>query len=171
MILPAINKSLKLALKHYGIELNQILPGFWRGHTLFPIYIIAYNDLPFEMPYNLFKLFIKSGQPVQQVFTNMLESEQRERWLSAVQKTMALIHPKDFAEVLRKMGLAAERKELRETIREFLKDDIEKEKQASERSAFKKMAQQMIADGQPIDLIRKYTGLSREEIEALSASL
>ena len=175
LILPALNKSLKAALKHYKIELEEILPGFWKGHTLCPLYIIAYNDLPFEQPYHLLKLFIRSGQPVQKVFTDVLKSEQREKLLAAIQKAMELIHPRDFKEVLKKMGLAAERKELHKTIRELLKDDIDKEieteKQASlrqgELKALRKTAKQMKADGMPIDVISKYTGLSQKEIKEL----
>lgn len=135
----------------------------------------------------MLKLFIKSGQPVQNVFADMLQSIKRPKWLKAVQKVMALIHPKDFKEVLLKVGLATEQQELRETIKELLKDDIEKEKQDSllkgllegmregeakgeaqgELKASRKMAKQMKADGHSIDMISKYTGLSPEEIEEL----
>lgn len=179
LILPTLNKSLKTALKHYNIALEEILPGFWKGHTLFPLYIIAYNDLPFEQPYHMLKLFIRSGQPVQKLFADVLKSEQREKWLAAIQHAMALIHPKDFQEVLKKMGLAAERKELHKTIRELLKDDIDKEieqeRQASllkgklegKLEALKKTARQMKADGMPVDVIRKYTGLSQKELATI----
>lgn len=79
------------------------------------------------------------------------------------------------------MGLAAERKELHKTIRELLDIDkeIEQERQASllkgkaegkaegKLEALKKTARQMKGDGMPIDVIRKYTGLSQKELSEL----
>ena len=97
LILPTVNKHLRAALKNYGIKLTEILPGFWQAKTLFPLYIVAYNQLPFEMPYQTLKLFIKSGESVQEVFRDVLESEHRKIWLTAIHTAMQLIHPKDLA--------------------------------------------------------------------------
>jgi hypothetical protein len=128
---------------------------------------VAYNQLPFEMPYQTLKLFIKSGKPVQEVFRGVLESEHRGTWLKAVRTAMELVHPKDFKEVLKDMSLTTERRELREYIKELLKDDIEQEKHDSELNALRKTAKQLLAEGIPIPTISKCTGLSEDEIKKL----
>ncbi len=62
------NKQLEQALHHYQIQLKEILPGFWQAQSLFPIYVVAYRELPFELPYSTLKLFLKSGKSVQEIF-------------------------------------------------------------------------------------------------------
>lgn len=175
LVVPSLNKHLKAALKHYQIELDEILPGFWSAKTIFPLYVVAYELLPFEMPYSSLKLFIKSGKPVQKVLQTVLESEKRPEWVQAALTAMELIHPLDAKEVLDKMGLPAERKALRQKMLELVKDDVEKAKSESEHKgeqkgelkAKREMARQMKADGMPLDSISKYTGLSLKEVEQL----
>lgn len=171
LILPAVNKHLKAALKNYQIKLTEILPGLWKGKTIFPLYVVAYNQLPFEMPYQTLKLFIKSGKPVQEVFQAVLESEHRETWIKAVQTAMDLIHPKDFRKVMTEMSLATERRELRETLKELLKDDIKKDIEQAvhegELTALQTTAKRMLADGMSIKAVSKYTGLSADQIKKL----
>lgn len=167
LVIPALNKHLKSALKNYHIHLTEILPGFWRAQTLFPLYVVAYNQLPFEMPYQTLKLFIKSGKSVQDVFRDVLESEHRKTWLKAVHTAMQLVHPKDFREVVEQMSLTSERQALQKTLKELLKEDIEKDLTEREQTVLKKTAQQMRADGMSFAAISKYTGLSEDEISKL----
>lgn len=175
LIVPNLNKQLRMAMAHYQIELTEILPGFWSGRTIFPLYVVAYNRLPFELPYSTLKLFIKSGQPVQQVFRAVLESEKRPEWVQAILTAMDLIHPLDAKEVLDQMSLAAERQELHKKMLEIVKDDVEQLQQKSklegkaegQLEARRETARQMKADGIPLDRIGKYTGLSAKEIKKL----
>jgi hypothetical protein len=167
LILPTVNKHLNAALKNYQIKLAEILPGFWKAKTMFPLYVVAYNQLPFEMPYHMLKLFIKSGKPVQEVFRAVLQSEKRKLWISAVEKAMELIHPKDFKEVIKPMSLATERQELRTTLKELLKDDIEQEKRDSKLEEKQETARKMKAKGFAVSLISELTGLSEVEVKKL----
>jgi len=73
------------------------------------------------------------------------------------------------------MGLAAERQELRKTMLELVKNDLEQELAEREQKGQLKgkhegqreTARQMKADGLPVASICKYTGLSAEEVAAL----
>ncbi|MGE3724271.1 MAG: hypothetical protein AB7I41_01875 [Candidatus Sericytochromatia bacterium] len=65
------------------------------------------------------------------------------------------------------MGLAAERQELRKTMLELVKEDVEKTLQARELQSKRESARQMKADGLPVARICKYTGLSAEEVAGL----
>ncbi len=175
LIVERMNKQLRQALTHYHLALTEILPGFWRSESLFPIYIVAYQDLPFELPYSVLKLFLKSGKAVQETFLSVLESEQREAWLRSVTTAMHLVHPQDAKEVLDIMSLAAERKLLKETAFAIVKEDVEQQVEKSKQEAKLEgklegqleTAQQMKADGLPVAMIAKYTGLSIQAIEAL----
>lgn len=170
-------------MAHYQIELVEILPGFWTGKTLFPLYLVAYNHLPMELPYSALKLFIKSGKPIQKIFRTLIESEKRSEWVQAFLTAMEMLHPNDAKEVLDKVTLAAKRKALQQTMLEIVKDDVDKQvaKQArkaksegkaeglaeGELKTKREMAQQMKADGMPMDRICKYTGLSAKEVKQL----
>lgn len=179
LVVPTMNKHLKQALGHYSIELTELQPGFWSARTLFPLYVVAYDQLPLELPYSTLKLFVRSGKSVQAVFRAVLESEQRPEWVQAMLTAMDLIHPQDAKEVLEKMGLASERRELHKKMLELVKDDVEqqiaervaeREQQALSQGALRakrETARQMKQDGMPIASISKYTGLSPQEIEAL----
>ncbi|PIQ25188.1 hypothetical protein COW36_23045 [bacterium (Candidatus Blackallbacteria) CG17_big_fil_post_rev_8_21_14_2_50_48_46] len=171
LVVPSLTPTLEQALAHYQIAITEILPGFWQAKTLFPLYLVAYNRLPLELPYSQLKLFIKSGEPLQQIFQAVLESEQRQSWLEAMLTIMELIHPLDSQEVLKKMGLAAERQELRKTMLELVKPDLEQElaerKQQGKLEGKLETARQMKADGMPVASICKYTGLSEAEVAAL----
>ena len=170
-MVPSLTPTLEQALAHYQIEIQEISPGFWQAKTLFPLYLVAYNHLPLELPYSQLKLFIKSGQPLQQIFQAVLESEQRQSWLEAMLTVMELIHPLDSQEVLKKMGLAAERQELRKTMLELVKPDLEQElaerEQQGKLEGKRETARQMKADGLPVARICKYTGLSAEDVAGL----
>ncbi|MGE3727753.1 MAG: hypothetical protein AB7I41_19495 [Candidatus Sericytochromatia bacterium] len=171
LVVPSLTPTLEQALAHYQIEIQEILPGFWQAKTLFPLYLVAYNHLPSELPYSQLKLFIKSGEPLQQIFQAVLESEQRQSWLEAMLTVMELIHPLDSQEVLKKMGLAAERQELRKTMLELVKPDLEQElaerEQQGQLQGKRETARQMKADGMPVASICKYTGLSEAEVAEL----
>ncbi|PKL80030.1 MAG: hypothetical protein CVV27_01025 [Candidatus Melainabacteria bacterium HGW-Melainabacteria-1] len=167
LVVPSMNKHLKQALDHYGIELNELQPGFWSAKTLFPLYVIAYDKLPLELPYSALKLFIRSGKPVQEVFRAVLESEHRPEWVQAMLTTMDLIHPLDVKEVLEQMGLAAERQELHKKILELAKDDVEQIKRESKLEGKLEIARQMKLDGMSVASICKYTGLSTKDVEGL----
>lgn len=174
IIVPDQNKQLKAALKHYQITLTEILPGFWSGQTLFPLFVVAYNRLPFELPYSALKIFIKSGKPVQKVFRAVLESEKRPEWVQAFLSAMDLIHPLDAKEVLEQMSLATERQELHKKMLEIVKDDVEKQVAEGEQKVLREMAhktremaREMLADGIPLDRISRYTGLPAKEIKKL----
>lgn len=65
------------------------------------------------------------------------------------------------------MGLAAERQELRKTMLELVKEDVEKTLQARELQSKRESARQMKADGLPVASICKYTGLSTEDVAGL----
>lgn len=167
LVVPAINRQLKQTLAHYGIELKQVDLGFWQSETLFPLYIVEYNNLPFKLPYNTLKLFIKSGKPVQEVFKAMLKSKQVEQVKQAVTTVMKLIHPMDAKEVLEQMSLTQERKALEKTALEFTKEIREKEIQANRLKEKQETASKMKVEGIPIPIISKCTGLSEEEIRKL----
>lgn len=154
-------------LTHYGIVLKQGIPGFWHSKSLFPLYVVEYNYLPFDVPYNTLKVFIKSGKPVQAVFRAVLESEEVEAVRKAVTTIMKLIHPVDAKEVLEHMSLAQERKALEKTALELTKEIREQEKQESKREAFRETARQMKAEGIPTATICKCTRLSAQEVQSL----
>lgn len=170
LVLPRINKHLKAALSHYGIELQAIEAGFWQANTLFPLYVVAYNDLPFELPYSELKLFVKSGQALQKLLREVLESEQW-GWIAEMLRTAELIHPEDLEEVLSDMGLTAQRASLRKKMLEMVAEDIQEIRLEGKREGKletqRKTAYQMKADGMPTDQISRYTGLSTKEIDAL----
>jgi len=77
------------------------------------------------------------------------------------------------------VGLAAERQELRKTMLELVKDDVEHEliereqkgqlkgKLEGKREGQRETARQMKADGLPVASICKDTGLSAEEVAGL----
>ena len=77
---------------------------------------------------------------LQAVFRGVLESEQRDIWLRAVQTAMALVHPADFKDVLKEMSLTTERRELREYIKELLKEDLNKPHRMQSRKARPKVS-------------------------------
>lgn len=179
LVVPTMNKHLNQALDHYGIELTELQPGFWSAKTLFPLFVVAYDKLPLELPYSALKLFVRSGKSVQEVFRAVLESEQRPGWVQAMLTAMDLIHPQDAKEVLEEMGLAAERKELHKKMLELVKDDVEQQvaERVAEReqkalsegalNAKRETARQMKQDGMPVKSISKYTGLVEDEIAKL----
>lgn len=167
LIVERMNKQLQQALAHYQLELTEISPGFWRAKSLFPIYVVAYQELPFELPYSVLKLFLKSGKSVQTTFLSVLESEQKEAWLRSVTTAMQLIHPLDAKEVLEFMSLAAERKLLKETALAIVKEDVEAKIQQGKLEGKLETAKQMKLDGLPITIISKYTGLSQADIKSL----
>lgn len=182
LVVPSINRHLKQTLTHYGIVLKPLRPGFWKSETLFPsdavaipkpygqglpLYIVEYNHLPFELPYNTLKLFIKSGKPVQEVFLTVLKSKQVEQVKQAVTTIMKLIHPLDAKEVLEHMSITKERKALEKTALEFTKEIREKEKQVTRLEEKQETARKMKAEGIPVSTISKCTGLSEDEIKKL----
>ncbi|PIQ29013.1 hypothetical protein COW36_18555 [bacterium (Candidatus Blackallbacteria) CG17_big_fil_post_rev_8_21_14_2_50_48_46] len=183
LVLPSLTPTLKQALNHYQIKLQEILPGFWQAQTLFPLFVLAYNNLPAELPYSQLKLFIKSGKALQEIFKHVLESEQRADWLEAMLTIMELVHPQDTEEVLLQMGLAAERQSLRQTMLELVKDEVEERlqqtrqesrqqgrqegRQEGQLEGKRETARQMKADGMPLANICRYTGLSPEEVAGL----
>ena len=65
------------------------------------------------------------------------------------------------------MSLTTERQELRETLKELLKDDFNQTLTEGEKKGKCHTAKQMKADGMPIATICKYTGLSKKEVEKL----
>ncbi len=167
------NKQLEQALSHYHIELKAISPGFWQAQSLFPIYIVAYRELPFDLPYSTLKLFLKSGKPVQEVFESVLRSKLGSSFEESFKTAMELIHPLDAKEVLERMSLAAERQLLKETAMKFVQEDVEQREQKSKREGKLEgklenaidNARKILERGMDLQFASDVTGLSMDELK------
>ena len=159
------NKQLDQALSHYQIDLQEISPGFWQAQSLFPIYIVAYRELPFELPYSTLKLFLKSGKPVQEVFESVLRSKLGSSFEEPFKTAMELIHPLDAKEVLERMSLAAERQLLKETAMKFVQEDVDLKVQKGQLEKAIDTARKILERGMDLQFASDVTGLSIDELK------
>lgn len=182
LVIPTITPTLKRALKHYALSLKPIYSGFWQMDMLWPLYIVEYNHLPVDIPFASLKIFMQSGKPLQEMLTNMLESEEDEA-ISPLLDTIKLIHPGDLERILEQMKLSEQRERLEKTIETLAQERIEQVRRASELKGrlegelkgklegklerAEGVACNMIKEGFDDALIAKLTNLSLEEVKRL----
>ena len=169
LIIPYIPKALKKALEHYQLPLTVVSEGIWECETLFETYIVEYNHLPMALDYAELKLFIKSGKPLQEVLELVIESKEKADWKQKLLKTSLEIHPKELKEFLEKMMKTKAHEELETYLLELTKETREKERQEGRQEGRQETARRMKVKGFSIGEICELTGLSEQEVKALSS--
>lgn len=187
LIVPAIKGAIKASLEPYPLNLQEISPGFWQGHTaLFPLCVVEYEHLPNIPEHFDLKTFMATGQELKTALLNGLERLKDSPLYEEYITIISAIHTQEAEQVIEIKE--SERANIAHVINHLLQKSpelgreiafIQQQQHESERRGEQKgklegklesrleTARQMKLKGFAGDLIAELTGLTLAEIESL----
>ena len=191
LVVSRLNKSLRQRLQNYGIELQNLFPGFWQAETtFFPLVVVAYEELPNTPDYFELKTFMRGGKELQETLRMGLQQLAGSNLQNEYLTIISAIHKQEAEAVIQ--VLESEKENVAWVVEQLLEKSPElgekipfiqaqkssgwlngkqegrqEGRQEGKREGQRETARQMKADGLPVASICKYTGLSTEEVAGL----